>query len=692
DVLVARGVPANRIAMLNAETAKASADRQRIAEGFNGNPAEGIAPKYDVVIANAVAYEGIDLQTRTCAIHHIDLPWEPATLQQRNGRGVRQGNQLARIAIYYYFALRSMDALRFGLIQGKRGWMVALLKSQDRATNNPGASMDLGPDEILLLLSRDPEKTQERLAKMRARQLAEQRTKVATNAANLLRGALGRFRQARRVKTEDAIAAREMMADGEQRLDDLRQVDPAAWPWAHLAAAARTVEDMVIPMPEGLLEEGAVAPMPLFEGLRTRLDGEPVEWGRIWREDDAPLIQWIGMRKAGQTTWSSKAAPQIKPTSVTPIAAEEWPDESGLPPPGLPVRLHDWSDLSWWMASDDWLERTWRAHGPLVLRRLSTAGPYWSRDQRVPVITPRGELLITSGEGIGQGRVIPPTQEGWTTFADLIARGQLAGEAGKELRRAAQYWWRRKDLPRGPREKAPPIANRPSLRFESQSYPSTINDGRPAVPQVDDKIRVMLKGEERTARVTRLADNGVYAKVWNPKRRAYPKRATFIPSHDIVTPPKTSHSSGTRSNPTCPSCAKSRNNPSTPVADTQISDRVTVTGHGVILLDGRVIPKTAEESLMTRRALRKHVRGLTPAALEKRLSPNPRTRNNPGNPASGYQVVGMTKAGKVRFVKPAQTLKAARALEQEVPADCPFWQIQPAALRTGSTLQTFVRR
>ena len=42
--------------------------------------------------------------------------------QQRNGRGVRQGNTLANIEINYYFARRSQDGLRFNLIQGKRGW------------------------------------------------------------------------------------------------------------------------------------------------------------------------------------------------------------------------------------------------------------------------------------------------------------------------------------------------------------------------------------------------------------------------------------------------------------------------------------------------------------------------------------------------------------------------------------------
>ena len=123
QTLVKAGIPEARIGVLNAEVAQAAADRQRIAKEFNGEPEEGIAPKYDVVIANAIAYEGIDLQTRTCAIHHLDLPWEPATLQQRNGRGVRQGNTLANIEINYYFARRSQDGLRFNLIQGKLGWM-----------------------------------------------------------------------------------------------------------------------------------------------------------------------------------------------------------------------------------------------------------------------------------------------------------------------------------------------------------------------------------------------------------------------------------------------------------------------------------------------------------------------------------------------------------------------------------------
>ena len=100
--------------MLNGETAPDPATRQRIAEGFT--TAE--PPLYDVVIANRIAYEGVNLQTRTCSIIHGDLPHEPATLQQRNGRGQRQGKPLRRDQDL----LRPLRALvRHGAVSAHRG-------------------------------------------------------------------------------------------------------------------------------------------------------------------------------------------------------------------------------------------------------------------------------------------------------------------------------------------------------------------------------------------------------------------------------------------------------------------------------------------------------------------------------------------------------------------------------------------
>jgi superfamily II DNA or RNA helicase/predicted RNA methylase len=442
QTLVAAGIPEARIAVLNAEVAQAAADRQRIAREFNGEPEEGIAPRFDVVIANAIAYEGIDLQTRTCAIHHLDLPWEPATLQQRNGRGVRQGNTLSNIEINYYFARRSQDGLRFNLIQGKLGWMTELLKSQARDTNNPGAQMDLGPEDILLLISRDPEKTARRLAQVKARREAEAKKKVAEDAARILRSANARFRKAER--TEDPSEAARLRLEGEERLKDLANVDPAAWPWAKWMYAVRD-HDLLVP------QDGEA---PVYEGLRV---GAPSPWN----PDKVQLVEFgrvrgtsIGVREAGTGTWTEQDVAKVAAFKLAPEHMDPaWPateeQESG---PAIEARIEqalryggNWTALGWTWASDGWLERTWARHGARVVQRLGAASNWYAEQQRVPGVV-RGGLRVLRGVQIHQAEVfvLAPTLAGWRQFLELApASGLKFGE----IEEAAVYWWDRK-IPR----------------------------------------------------------------------------------------------------------------------------------------------------------------------------------------------------------------------------------------------------
>jgi hypothetical protein len=166
EVLVSKKIPRERIAILSGATKPA--ERNAIANRFNGikvdPPAPGacgtgqaqrVPPTLDVLIANSVANEGLDLQFRTCGLHHLDLPWTSSDLEQRNGRGVRQGNENSVVQIFYYLSARSMDWYRYQLIQGKRAWLSAVLESQARDTSNPGAQKSLSDEEILLMISRD---------------------------------------------------------------------------------------------------------------------------------------------------------------------------------------------------------------------------------------------------------------------------------------------------------------------------------------------------------------------------------------------------------------------------------------------------------------------------------------------------------------------------------------------------------
>lgn len=440
-VLVEAGLPSERIAILNAAMAPGAADRARIAKEFNGSADEGLEPKYDVVIANAIAYEGIDLQTRTCAIHHLDLPWEPATLQQRNGRGVRQGNTLQTIEINYYFSRRSQDGLRFNLIQGKRGWMVQVLESQARDTNNPGAQMDLGPEEILLLISRDPEKTAARLAAVKARREEEARQRVAQDAARLLRGANVRFRKAE-VVSDPAEAAR-LRIEAEERLKDISRVDPAAWPWAEQAYLARTT-DMIVP------QDGSC---PVYEGLRIGVPSpwnpDKLDYAEFGRIRDATVI---GVREAGSGVWAPKKAEEIPGLGIKPEhMALPWPsDDEQATVATLLSRVDQalrysgsWPAMGWGYASDAWIERFWPRVAERVAQRMAEVQSWYAERQKVPVIV-SGQLVVGSGPMLRRGAILPPTLAGWSEF---LALAPASGLKFTDLEECGLYWWERR-IPR----------------------------------------------------------------------------------------------------------------------------------------------------------------------------------------------------------------------------------------------------
>lgn len=69
---------------------------------------------------------GLNVQRNVIAIHHLDIPWKPSELEQRNGRGARQGNILAKEAYgnkvksYVYAVEQSLDNYKFNLLKNKQ--------------------------------------------------------------------------------------------------------------------------------------------------------------------------------------------------------------------------------------------------------------------------------------------------------------------------------------------------------------------------------------------------------------------------------------------------------------------------------------------------------------------------------------------------------------------------------------------
>lgn len=70
---------------------------------------------------------GVNIQEKLIAVHHIDVPWRPADMTQRDGRILRQGNTNRNVYIYRYITEGSFDAYSWQLLETKQRFISDLL-------------------------------------------------------------------------------------------------------------------------------------------------------------------------------------------------------------------------------------------------------------------------------------------------------------------------------------------------------------------------------------------------------------------------------------------------------------------------------------------------------------------------------------------------------------------------------------
>ncbi len=96
DLLTARGVPAERVRFMH----EARNDREK-GELF----AAARTGRVSVLISSTEKMGvGTNVQARAVALHHLECPWRPADLAQRDGRAIRHGNLNDEVALYRYWA------------------------------------------------------------------------------------------------------------------------------------------------------------------------------------------------------------------------------------------------------------------------------------------------------------------------------------------------------------------------------------------------------------------------------------------------------------------------------------------------------------------------------------------------------------------------------------------------------------
>jgi len=71
---------------------------------------------------------GTNVQTRLCALHHLDAPWRPCDVEQREGRILRQGNECEEVEIFRYVTEQSFDAYLWQTLETKARFIAQVMK------------------------------------------------------------------------------------------------------------------------------------------------------------------------------------------------------------------------------------------------------------------------------------------------------------------------------------------------------------------------------------------------------------------------------------------------------------------------------------------------------------------------------------------------------------------------------------
>ena len=120
--LIARGIPAEEIAYIH--TANTEAQKKELFGKVRSGQVRVLIGSTQKMGA------GTNVQKKLVALHHLDCPWRPSDLQQREGRIIRQGNENDEVDIYTYVTENTFDSYLYQLVEGKQKFIGQIMTSK----------------------------------------------------------------------------------------------------------------------------------------------------------------------------------------------------------------------------------------------------------------------------------------------------------------------------------------------------------------------------------------------------------------------------------------------------------------------------------------------------------------------------------------------------------------------------------
>ena len=137
------GIPASEVRFIQ-EAAGSEGKRKKMIEEMNTGRIRVLFGSTDMLGT------GVNAQRRCVAIHHLDSPWRPSDLEQREGRGIRKGNEIAKlyadntVDVLIYAVEKSLDAYKFGLLHNKQLFIRQLKQNRMGVRTIDEGGMDEG--------------------------------------------------------------------------------------------------------------------------------------------------------------------------------------------------------------------------------------------------------------------------------------------------------------------------------------------------------------------------------------------------------------------------------------------------------------------------------------------------------------------------------------------------------------------